>query len=240
MVKFNNCELTTEHIDVLLPCLSSENFPWLQLDWNPLPSHRFSELLREGSKLQLLSLRVCGITDDAFRMICDNLKSNKYLKTLDLYGNNITNLGPLAEVLEVNRFLVNLNLGKNCITDETLAQIAGVFGKLEFPEDKVEEYRKKEKDLAKLKAQRSRGKVVEPDAPMDELVQDEETKQFYLLKNKVFRHLNLSFCQLGKCDNLRNILSHALENFKAVVSYCQLPQEILEAMQRSFPNSLVV
>lgn len=32
MVKFNNCELTTEHIDMLLSSLNSEHFTWLQLD----------------------------------------------------------------------------------------------------------------------------------------------------------------------------------------------------------------
>lgn len=240
MVKFNNCELTPEHIDMLSVSLLSENFPWLQIDWNPLPESKFADLVREGSKLQLLCLRACEIKDEGFRLICENLKGNKYLKTLDLYGNFINNLVPLAEVLEVNRFLVNVNLGKNQITDESLAALVGVFGRLEFPEDKVEEYRKKEKELAKVKAQKNRGKVVEPEAPADELVQDEETKAFFLLKNKTFKHLNVSFCPLKNCDNLRAILNKALSNFKAVISFNQMSSEMLEALQKNYPANLVL
>ncbi|OMJ70482.1 hypothetical protein SteCoe_31526 [Stentor coeruleus] len=240
MVKFNNCEITPEQIDLILPCLSFEHTPWLQIDWNPLPNNKFSDLLRDGSKLQLLSLRVCNLENDAFRLICDNVKTNKFLKTLDLYGNFISSLVPLAEVLEVNRFLMNVNIGKNNITDDELGCLVGVFGKLDFPDEKVDEYRKKEKDLAKIKAQKNRGKVVEPETPADELIQDEETKQYFLLKNKVFRHLNLSFCSLTKCDNLRNILSHSMPHFKAVISYNPLPQEQVESLQKSFPNSLLI
>ena len=173
-------------------------------------------------------------------MICENLKNNKYLKTLDLYGNNITNLTPLAEVLDVNRFLMILDVGKNHITDEALACLVGVFGKLEFPEEKVEEYRKKEKEIAKVRAQKNRGKVVEPEAPADELIQDEETKQFYLLKNKVFRQLNLSFNSLQVSDNLRNILDHALSTFQVAISHNPLPTETLESLQHHYPHSLVL
>lgn len=240
MVKFNNCELTAEHIDMLVPSLNFENFSWLQIDWNPLAEHKFSELLRENSKLQLLSLRACCISDEGFRLICENLKNNKFLKTIDLYGNVISNLVPLAEVLDVNRYLVNVNIGKNFVTDESLAPLIGVFGKLEFPEDKVEEYRKKEKELAKLKAQKNRGKVVETEPPSDELIQDEETKQFFLLKNKVFRHLNLSFSPITKFENLKVILDHALNIFKAVISYNQLPTETLEMIHKQYPNNLVL
>jgi hypothetical protein len=240
MVKFNNCELTAEHIDMLAVSLLSENFPWLQIDWNPLAEHKFAELVREGSKLQLLSLRASNISDEGFRLICENLKNNKYLRTLDVYGNFVSCLTPLAEVLDVNRFLINVNLGKNFITDESLAPLVGVFGKLEFPEDKVEEYRKKEKELAKIKAQKNRGKVVEPEAPADELIQDEESKQFFLLKNKTFKHLNLSFCPLTRCENLRIILDHALSTFKAVISFNQIPSDVLEMMQKQYSNNLVL
>ena len=190
--------------------------------------------------MQLLSIRVSNLSDSAFRLICENLKNNKYLKTLDLYGNNITNLTPLAEVLDVNRFLMNLNIGKNQITDEGLGCLVGIFGKLEFPEDKVEEYRKKEKEIAKIKAQKNRGKVLEPEAPADELIQDEETKQFYLLKNKVFRQLNISFNSLTICENLRNILDHSLGSFKVVISHNPLTTEILESLQHQYPNSVVL
>ena len=240
MVKFNNCELTPDHIDMLSISLLSENFPWLQIDWNPLAESKFADLVREGSKLQLLSLRACHVTDEGFRLVCENLKANKYLKTLDLYGNHVSNLAPLAEVLEVNRFLVNVNLGKNLITDDSLAALVGVFGRLEFPEDKVEEYRKKEKELAKVKAQKNRGKVVEPEAPADELIQDEETKAYFLLKNKTFKHLNVSFCPLTKCDNLRVILNKALSNFKVVISFNQMSSELLEALQKNYPGNLVL
>ena len=240
MVKFNNCELTAEHLDMLVQSLNFENFPWLQIDWNPLAEHKFSELLRENSKLQLLSLRACCISDEGFRLICENLKNNKFLKTIDLYSNLISNLTPLAEVLDVNRYLVNVNIGKNFVTDESLAPLIGVFGKLEFPEDKVEEYRKKEKEQAKLKAQKNRGKIVEAEPPSDELIQDEESKQFFLLKNKVFRHLNLSFSPISRCENLKFILDHALNIFKAVISFNHLPTETLEQLQKQYPHNLVL
>lgn len=240
MVKFNNCNLTPEHLDLLISPLASEHFPWLQIDWNPLPEVKFFELLKEGSKLQLLSIRVSNLGDEAFRLICENLKNNKYLKTLDLYGNNISNLAPLAEVLDINRFLMNLNIGRNCVNDESLVCLIGVFGKLEFPEDKVEEYRKKEKEIAKVKAQKNRGKVLEPETLADELIQDEETKQFYLMKNKVFKHFNLSFNSFQTCENLKAILNHCLNNFKVVLSHNPLPSEVLESLQRTYPNTVVL
>ena len=239
MVKFNNCCLGPEHIDLLLPALSQEFVPWLQIDWNPLPDIKIAELLREGSKLQLLALRVSGLGDETFRLLCENLKNNKYLKTLDLYGNNISNLTPFAEVLDINRFLVNLNIGKNHISDDSLNCLIGTFGKLEFPEDKVEEYRKKEKEIAKIKLQKNRGKVVEPEAPADELIQEEETKQFYLLKNKVFKHLNLSFNSITHGETLKSILNHCLGHFKVVISYNPMTPEILEGLKKNY-SSLVV
>ena len=205
-----------------------------------MPEAKYSELLREGSRLQLLSLRVSNIGDEGFRLLCENLKNNKFLRTLDLFGNQISNLVPFAEVLEINRFLMNFNIGKNFITDEALGPLVGVFGKLEFPEEKVEEYRKKEKELAKIKAQKNRGKVIEPEAPADELIQDEEAKQFFLLKNKVFRNLNLSFNRLTRSENLKTILNHSLAHFKIIISYNQLSTETLEFLQQNYPVSLVL
>jgi hypothetical protein len=240
MVKFNNCELTAEHLDMLLNAITSEHFPWLQIDWNPLPESKYSELLKEGTKLQLLCLRVCNISNEGFRMLCENLKTNKYLRTLDLYGNNISTLTPFTDVLDQNRFLVNFNIGKNYITDDNLKSIVGVFGKLEFPDDKVEEYRKKEKEIAKVKAQKNRGKVVEPEAPSDELIQEEETKQYYLLKNKVFRHLNLSFNALATAENLKALLNQCLNTFKVVISHNPIPTDTLESLQKLYPTSLVL
>ncbi|CAG9326702.1 unnamed protein product [Blepharisma stoltei] len=241
MLRFNNCGLSEELVDMLQSIIHLDHINWIQLDWNPgLPDRKYIDFLKEGTKLQTLSLRCCNLGNEAIHGICEALKTNKTLKALDLYGNCFNTLTSFAGVLETNRYLVHLNLAKNNLTDDHIAPFIGVFGRLHFPDDKVEEYRKKEKDLAKAKALKSKGKQVEPEPPADELVQDEESKQFYLIKNKVFKRLNLSLNNISSDHYLRLLLHQVLPNFKLVLQVNPIPESVKRQLAMGFADILIL
>lgn len=240
-IRFNNCDLSEELIDMLQGIVNLDHINWLHLDWNPgLPDRKYADFLREGSKIQTLSLRCCNLGNESVRGICDSLKANKVLKALDLYGNRFTTLQDFASALEVNRSLVHLNLAKNNLTDDHLSVFVGNFGRVHFQDEKVEEFKKKEKDLAKAKALKARGKVQEPEIPADELIQDEESKQYFLIKNKVFKRLNLSLNNISLDVHLRQILIQALPNFKVMLHVNPLSDSLKRQLSTGFGDIVIL
>ena len=237
-VRFNNCDLTESQLDMLVPLTALEHFSWLQLDWNPCPAFdRFANLLRESSKLQVLSLRACNLSDEAVGQLGQALKNNRALRVLDLYHNDFQDLRPLAEVIDVNRTLEHLNLSDNHLTDASLNVLVGTFGRIVVPDDKLEEYKKKEKELAKLRAQRAKAKT-EGEPPVDELLVDEETKQNIFIKNKAFKSLNLSMNPITSDECLRALLDLSLEEFQIILK--RVPLTTRDALHADFPAKVVI
>jgi len=237
-VKFQNCELTDEHLEMLLEVTRADTLTSLQLDWNPfLGSQKCPELCNDLSRLRFLSLRCCGINDEALELICKNLKSNKSIKTLNLYGNNFSSLENIAEVLKENRVLVSLNLSKNNLTDSHLEPLIGQFGKVALDPSKVEECKKKLKDSAKSKPSKSKAQL-EIDLPQDELVQEEET--YYLICNKSFKNLVLDLNCITGGDNLEQLVQQLLPESKVFVAMNQIEEPTKKTLANKYPSSLVL
>ncbi|CAG9323770.1 unnamed protein product [Blepharisma stoltei] len=239
-IRFNNCDLNEDLIAMIIEIISLDHINWLQIDWNPgLQDYKYSELLRGDSKLQVLSLKACNLGDNALSYICEALKENKKLKTLDLYGNRIYSLTPIAEMLEVNRSLMHLNLAKNELTDEQLMPLVGAFGKIPFPSERVEEFRRREKEIIKEKAMKNKGHgEIEP--PADELIEEEESGQCFLMKNKVFSRLNLSLNKIESDRQLRLILIQALPHFKILMKNNPIPELVKRPLVIGFSQNLVI
>ena len=76
-----------------------------------------SLLKQEDKKITRLTLNGCGINDITIKSISEALKTNKTLKRLDLYRNEITDVKSIGEALKTNDTLQELGLGNNKITD---------------------------------------------------------------------------------------------------------------------------
>ena len=196
----------------------------------------YAEFLNTYSNLQNLSLKACNIASDTFAEICKNLKSNKTLKKLDLYGNLITNLTSLGELLEINRSLTNLNLAGNSISDQDLAPLIEKFGKISYSKDQVEEYKRELKEKAKTQ---DFGKKSFYEHSFDEVVFEEENNQYFLLKNQSFKVLNLALNNLSSDHYLRLILSQSLPGFIVIVSGNPMPESVKNSLIQAFPGNLV-
>lgn len=201
--------------------------------------NKFSQFLQYNSKLQYLSLKSCRINDLGLSNICDVLKENKILKSLDLYGNEFESLVPLAEMLEVNRSLMHLSLAKNNLTDEKLLPLVGSFGKIPFPDERADEFRQKEKDKMKVKSSKPKS-MANADPPSDELIIEEESKQTFLVKNKVFARLNISLNRIENDRQLRLLLIQALPHFKIIISGNPIPELIRKPLLLGFLHNLVI
>ena len=238
---FSNTALSESNITQLINLIKQSDIKILQIDWNPIENpDLFGEFLKSPSKLQNLSLKSSGIHIQAFNCLCENLKVNKSLQTLDLYGNNITNLTALASLLETNRSLASINLSGNQLTDEHLAPLVGVFGKIPYSEEQVKEFKSLEKIKAKMKIQSLPAHSFSNEDFSDEIFYEEERKEYFLLKNQIFRHLNLSLNNFTNDHYLRLILSIALKDLKILLSGNPLPESLKTSLLQAFNLNLFI
>lgn len=236
---FSNCALPEGHINYLTALTDSPNIEKLQIDWNPLPDPLvYVKILHAECKLQALSLKSCELTNAFFSELCERLQKNEILKELDLFGNFINDLQPLAAVLQTNRTLACLSLSKNSIKDQDLAPLIGIFGKIKVSAEEAEEYRKIEREKATSKYLAGGQNVSK--SFTDDLEVNEETQEFFLIKNKVFRNFNLSLNCCSGDHYLRLVLSQALPEFKMLMSKNPLPETVKESLLQAFGNSLIL
>ena len=236
---FSNCDLPEGHINYLLEVTESPGIEKLQIDWNPLPDPLvFVKILHTGCKLQSLSLKSCDLNNSFFSNLCERLQKNESLTELDLYDNNITNLVPLASVLQLNRTLKSLSLSKNSLRDQDLSPLVGVFGRIRMSLEEAEEYKKIEREKATSKYLSGNKNLSK--SFTDDLEFNENTGEYYLIKNKVFRNFNLS---LNCCDGdhfLRLMLSQALPGFKILISKNPLPEAVKSSLMQAFSGNIIV
>lgn len=238
---FTNTNLTQSALSHLTNLLSCTPLQSLQLDWNPLPTPQlFNEFASSTLKIQHLSLKSCGIDDLTFALICSSLKENIHLKSLDLFGNSIKDLKGLGEMLIVNRSLINLNLSGNSICDEDLGPLVGTFGKILYSEKEAVEFRSIEREKAKMKIQHFGKNNFTDFMFTDEIIVDEETQEYFLLKNQAFMHFNLSLNKFTTDHFLRLILSVSLKNFKILLSGNPLPESLKVSLTQAFPLNLII
>ena len=175
----------------------------------------FLLLFNTTNKLESICLRGNFIGDEIAIKIFENLKNNNNnnnLRILNLYKNNLTNkcMKIFSEMLYVNRKLEEINLGGNFLDNESLELIKNNIGIFYLDEEKLEEYKKLEKEKnniikenIKLKAK----KKPEIEVPiLDELIEIEG--KFFTVKNNILNILNLIQNNFNeKCfDNLIQIL----------------------------------
>lgn len=236
---FSNCGLPEGHINYLLEVTENPNIEKLQIDWNPLADPLvFVKILHTDCKLQSLSLKSCDLNNSFFSDLCERLQKNENLTELDLYDNQITNLVPLASVLQVNRTLKSLSLCKNSIRDQDLAPLVGVFGKIRMSALEAEEYKKIEREKATSKYLAGNQNLSK--SFTDDLEFNEDSGEYFLIKNKVFRNFNLS---LNCCDAdhfLRLVLSQVLPSFKILISKNPLPETVKNSLMQAFSGNVIV
>jgi hypothetical protein len=87
---------------------------------SPAPLSIFASFCAPSSPLQLLSLRGNAITTRKARGIFDNLRENKTLLSLNLWGNELLDpsMPELAHALLVNKTITHLSVSKNQVSDE--------------------------------------------------------------------------------------------------------------------------
>ena len=89
--------------------LTPRKLPRLE-EYNP---YKPGYVVDDSGAVTALSLRGCGLDDEALKAACPPLKALKALKSLSLHDNNLTDVSPLAALTA----LQSLDLGGNNLTD---------------------------------------------------------------------------------------------------------------------------
>lgn len=238
---FNNCSLSVAQINNLVSLRSLPHFQSLQIDWNPVENPMiFADLLCLDSKLHSLSLKSCNLDNESFFTICESLKTNKTLNFLDLYSNQISDLSKLSEALKENRSLVGLSLCSNNIHDENLSPLIGIIGKILCTEEDAQEFKRIEKEKAKKKVQEIGPLDMFKGDFTDEIEYNEESKEYFIMKNQVFRQFNLSLNKISNDHYLRLLLGSALKSFKVLITGNPLPESVKSSLGQAFAQNIIV
>ena len=207
-LKFDNCSLDPRCLHQLTDLCEKALVSSLSLDWNSgLPGSAYTSLFKPESKLKRLTLRSCGLDDEALGVIGGMLVGNANLTVLDLYGNYFGSLEPLAKALAVNRVLEHVNVAKTGISHEQVECLVGVLGKHPFPAEKVDEHRKLEKERDAIKAKNAKSKKnPEPVPFVDEIEPIPDSPTWLVVKNNALMSLNLSMNRITNVSAVEKIM----------------------------------
>ncbi|XP_050396930.1 leucine-rich repeat-containing protein 71 isoform X3 [Patella vulgata] len=120
----------------------------LILDGNTVKEENFGELIGEECLVQNVSLRYCSITDKGADSIGTALgsakKSNTKLLSLNLNGNQITDVGAghISRGLRMNRNLLCLSMSSNKIGDKGVVKLAEALSRFSLKHEEVVERRR--------------------------------------------------------------------------------------------------
>lgn len=146
-----NAGLTEDTLEVLSNFLPKiPGLRLLYLDNNPVGNDGmgFSNILKEESPVQHLSLRYNHITDRAIKvmgkLLGEATKQNQKLLSLNLNGNQCTDEGckAIADGLRMNRTLLSLGLANNKVGDEGAKKLAEVLSSFVLTHEEIVERRK--------------------------------------------------------------------------------------------------
>lgn len=133
LVRLNleNCRIGTKGIHAIFR--SSHSLKVLNLNWNTVEdtNNEDFEFFSDTRSLLCLHLRHTRITDNAVKFISNALlKTDCYLKELDLSDNEITDIGAasLSSAISVNKSIEQLNLSFNPIKRDGRAKIVDALG----------------------------------------------------------------------------------------------------------------
>ena len=121
-LKFCSCKLEIFPCRLLLKIFltlkSNNNLKILDLSGNVFTeelSGKLAVVLANCTKLEILSLRDCSLSNEGFYVITNSLKNLTTLKHLHLSDNSVVDIQGLESILKANAKLENLCLEKNCL-----------------------------------------------------------------------------------------------------------------------------
>lgn len=127
------CKLNEHAIEYLIKSLKNSNLQSLNLMWNELNSigcNFLADVLRVNSNLQYLNLCYCLTEPEkSIKKLCEALKINKSLISLNLSCNNLKNdsIKYIVDFLEINDTLEYLDLFWNNIDSDGVKLLSNVF-----------------------------------------------------------------------------------------------------------------
>eukprot|EP00743_Colponemidia_sp_Colp-15_P000854 GILK01000942.1.p1 GENE.GILK01000942.1~~GILK01000942.1.p1 ORF type:complete len:415 (+),score=77.79 GILK01000942.1:873-2117(+) len=216
-LRFINCALSVPAIETVCKMCASGAISTLQLEWNPLPTEQeavFAKLISD-TKLQHLSLRGNRIGNSLCQGLSDALKTNKTLKSIDLWSNDITDegLAVLSSMLLDNKTLLSLSVGRNRITENGVSSLLSQIGLIKMSEQELQSYRERERLLAEVQKKPVKGKKPTMEFDIAPLEPTEELDgHMYWARNHTLLHINLSYNLITDTSNLadRILLSRSL------------------------------
>lgn len=219
----------------------------LFIDWDPLWGtldksglEAFSEL-GKCKGLDSLLIRGCGITDDIFIKLIENLKeTDVQLEVLDLYANKITDKGIhfLGNFIQGYKNIKAFGFGANCIQDlDCFKDFFAKVGKIEITSDEydslVQEHKRREKIMEKNEKLRSLKKQEEQVPYVDPISFDSATKKYYKTSYSNLKYLNLTGNRM-KSSNPQFVIKflERVPEITLVLAVNNFEDDFIEEMQR--------
>jgi hypothetical protein len=138
-------------------------------------------------------LRSNNLNDGDVEKICNKLKTDTKLISLDISKNNITkaSISLIASVIDTNKTLQYLGLAMNNLGNSDIVPLVSVIGANPFPIDGVEAQlkRMKERDAIIEKNKKLKGKKEEAVPIVDNII--DKDGNWVVEKNQTLKHLNL-------------------------------------------------
>eukprot|EP00742_Colponemidia_sp_Colp-10_P001952 GILJ01002085.1.p1 GENE.GILJ01002085.1~~GILJ01002085.1.p1 ORF type:complete len:411 (-),score=69.57 GILJ01002085.1:67-1299(-) len=197
-LRFINCALSVPAIETVCKMCASGTISTLQLEWNPLSTEQesvFAKLISD-TKLQHLSLRGNRIGNSLCQALADALKTNKTLKSIDLWSNDITDegLAVLSSMLLDNKTLLSLSVGRNRITENGVSSLLSQVGLIKMSEQELQSYRERERLLAEVQKKPVKGKKQTMEFEIAPLEPTEDVDgHLFWARNHTLLHINLSY-----------------------------------------------
>lgn len=169
-------------------------------------------LFEPFNKLEAVSLRGCYLGDEVMKEIFSRMKTNKTIKVLNLYKNNLTNnsLDSLCNMFLVNRTLEEINLGGNMYDDESISKLKDYIGIYEMNQTDIDKYENLKKEINDIIAANKKAKKgQQKELPfIDEMI--EKDGKSYIVKNNIIKKIDFMLCNLTQ-KSFKDIL-YILDN----------------------------
>jgi len=220
----------------------------LFIDWNPPKNFSIFTKILNNPNIQFLSLRSCNLTDSSIQTLVTALKDNTSLKSLDLYGNQITGEGVhhFTMLIESASGLEYIGLAKNHLGKwSDVKDWLENIGKFPMTLEEVEEYRQKEKEreLAIQKNQKNKGKkgyVEEPVQFLHPILQINEGN-WVMSKGAKLKMLSLALngFDTESLPDFEKFLAKQDEDFHLILTANPMSKKDVDVLKQKFPNKLI-
>jgi hypothetical protein len=182
-------------------------------------------------------MRGCNLSDRDVQGFCKVLETNRSLRVLDLSYNKLTpkSIEYLSDLLDHNKTIEFIGLAKNNLSIEHVKPLLDKIGRFEFPAESVDEHNKKIKERDTLI---EKNKKVKPGAQkevvpaVDDIEQNEETKEWTIKKNWNLRHVNLCMNPIGDeaREYIMGVMKRTGEEFSLTLSGTDFDENTIHEM----------